>query len=112
MTIKVGHNAQGHHSHNLRQPRFPIPTGPDREPVVHVGIERQPDRRRTAQDLPVSARHETILQAMGTIRPVSPREIALAVGLPRGGVNSSLYALQDRGLCTRIPYKGWIRTGA
>jgi predicted Rossmann fold nucleotide-binding protein DprA/Smf involved in DNA uptake len=110
VTIRIGHDAYGHHSLGQRQTRTPGPiykTG--KEPVKRMGIDRQPERQRIASELPITERHEAILEQVGT-EPTSSRTIAETLGLSRSGVNSSLYALQDRGLVQRIQYKGWVRT--
>lgn len=107
MTIRIGTDAYGHHKHGIKQTRVagPIRSG---KTVKHVGIDRQPDRTRIAQDLPLAERHEAILAQVGA-EPTSAQTIAKALELKPSGVTSSLYALQDRGLVSRVQYKGWIR---
>jgi len=79
--------------------------------IKRQGITRQPNRQRTAQDKPLTERHLAILRVLDTDwdDPMRPGEIAEVLGLTREGVNSSLYAIQDRGLVERIPGKGWVK---
>ena len=110
MTIRTGHNAQGHHTHHgQRVARTVVGYADGREPVVHVGIERQPDRKRKAMELPLQERHELIFEQVGT-EPTKAAAIAKTLDMKPDGVNSSLYVLQDRGLVRRVQYKGWVRT--
>ena len=110
MAIRTGTDAQGHHAHVIRPTRTPGPVWAGAPPVKRMGIERQPDRERAAPDRPLSARHAAILELVGE-EPTSAKVIAEALGLPRAGVDSSLYSLQTRGLVMRVPgRKGWVRT--
>ena len=110
MTIRIGTDAYGHHKHGMKQTRMAGSTwNSGKAPVVHVGIERQPDRKRVAAELPLAERHEAILAQVG-YEPTRAAVIAETLGLKQTGVNSSLYVLQDRGLVRRIQYKGWVRT--
>jgi DNA-binding transcriptional ArsR family regulator len=108
MTIRVGQNAQGHHSHGMRRARLPVP------PVVgtpekRVGIDRKP-RDRTAPDLPITEHHERVLEAMAPGEVISASKLAGALEEKKTSVSSALYVLADRGLVERVPYKGWRRT--
>jgi predicted Rossmann fold nucleotide-binding protein DprA/Smf involved in DNA uptake len=108
MTIRVGADARGHHRHVLKQTRVTGPTwNAGKESVKHVGIDRKP-RERKAAELPLKERHEAILELVGD-EPISAPAIARALDMKPSGVTSGLYALQDRGLVSRILYKGWIR---
>ena len=109
MTLRPGSNARGHHSHAIRRARTPLPLVTE-EPIKHAGITRQPDRQRTAQDLPLSERHEQVLALVGNL-PRGPKVIGDQLGISRSSANASLYALQDRGLVTRIQGKGWVLAG-
>jgi len=82
--------------------------------IKREGITRQPYRKRVAKDLPLTERHLAILQMVDTDHehPTKPTEIAEVLGLPATGVQSSLYALQDRGLVERVPFKGWVKKEA
>lgn len=109
MTIRAGHDDSGHRSRAARRARSPVPGGPQKPRTKRPGIQRQTYRTRIAQDLPLTERHDAILALVNPDAPTSPRVIADALDLPVAGVTSSLYALQDRGLVTRIQYKGWTR---
>jgi predicted Rossmann fold nucleotide-binding protein DprA/Smf involved in DNA uptake len=104
MTIKVGQNAQGHHTHAMQRARIPVQ--PDPSPK-HVGITRS-TRKRVAKDLPTSQRHEQVLAAMGD-ELISATALARELEMSKDGLTASLYALADRGLVERVPYKGWRR---
>jgi DNA-binding transcriptional ArsR family regulator len=103
---------KGHRRHWEKGGRLRYPgddPGEPRKKIVRQGIQRQPNRQRIAQDLPLTERHETILRVVDIVEPIKAAEIADALGLPASGVQSTLYALQDRGLVERIPYKGWVK---
>ena len=106
MTIRVGTDFYGHHSHMFRMARQ---TTAARKVVTRQGIRRSP-RARTAQDRPLSERHMAILKVVDIVDPIRVGEIADVLQMNPKGVNSSLYALQDRGLVSRVPYKGWVRS--
>lgn len=109
MTIHTGHDEQGHARRIMRRARIPVPGGPIKRPKPRQGITRQP-RDRTAPARPLTERHQAILAHLDTTKPTRVVDIADALDLTRAGTTSSLYALQDRGFATRIPYKGWIKT--
>jgi DNA-binding MarR family transcriptional regulator len=110
VTIRVGHNAQGHRSRDQRRaPMVPEPV----KKVKRQGIVRSP-RKRVAPKLPLSEHQQQVLDAIeavdpGDDRPFSAAKLAEAIGGSKAGTTSTLYVLQDRGLVERIPYKGWRR---
>jgi predicted HTH transcriptional regulator len=108
MTIRIGRDAYGHHRHVGTQKR--VNTSPFvGQKKERLGIERQP-RERIAKDLPLSERHEAVLRMVDVEDPIRATEIGEVLGITRSGVNSSLYALQDRGLVQRVPYRGWVKS--
>jgi len=76
--------------------------------IVRTGIARRPTPR-TAADLPLTGAQQEVLDLLGH-ELISPRPIAEALGRSSAGVIASLFALADRGLIERVPYKGWRRT--
>ena len=108
MTIRTGTDFAGHHSHTFRKARMPAPPPPGKV-VKRNGIKRDPNRQRTARELPLSGRHLDVLRLVSD-EPTAPRSIATELGITYGSVSSALYALQDRELVQRIPYTGWVRT--
>ena len=111
MTIRVGTDAQGHHSHSYRQSRTqgisPFATKP---PEVRVGIERRGVGRAKPPPKPLSDTHLAILKMVDIEDPISAREIAEVLGMKANSVNSGLYVLQSRGLVQRsLHRKGWVK---
>jgi len=76
--------------------------------IVRLGITRRPTPR-TAGDLPLTGPQQEVLDLLGRDL-TSPGPIAQALGRSSAGVIASLFALADRGLIERVPYKGWRRT--
>jgi len=76
--------------------------------IVRRGITRRATTR-TAADLPLTRARREVLDLVGQDL-MSPGPIAQALGRSSAGVTASLFALADRGLIERIPYKGWRRT--
>ena len=76
--------------------------------IVRLGITRRPTTR-TAADLPLTGAQREVLDLRGQDL-MSPGPIAQTLGRSSAGVTASLFALADRGLIERIPYKGWRRT--
>ena len=76
--------------------------------IVRLGITRRATTR-TAADLPLTGAQREVLDLLGQDL-MSPGPIAQALGRSSAGVTASLFALADRGLIERVPYKGWRRT--
>jgi len=75
--------------------------------IVRLGITRRPTIR-TAAELPLTGAQQEVLDLLGRDL-ISPGPIAKALGRSSAGVTASLFALADRGLIERVPYKGWRR---
>lgn len=66
-------------------------------------------RQRIAPGLPISERHAEVLAEMTVGEIVGASTLRHRLDLAHGSVVSALYALQDRGLVERVPYRGWRR---
>lgn len=77
-----------------------------RKPVESIG--RSP-RERTAASRPLTEPQAQVL-ALLTREPTPVSHLSLRLDRPYHGVNSTLYALQDRGLVERVPRVGWRLT--
>lgn len=99
---------QGHRRRNRFRviPLAPIPGTGRQRPAVE-GIERQP-RARTAPALPPNERALELLAYLGD-EPIGATELARRAGMGKSGITATLYALADRGLAERVPFKGWRR---
>jgi biotin operon repressor len=75
---------------------------------THRGIVRSP-RAKTAAMLPISAPQAEVLLLL-TDELQSPGSVARQLDRSVSSVTSSLYALQERGLVEKVPYKGWKLT--
>jgi predicted Rossmann fold nucleotide-binding protein DprA/Smf involved in DNA uptake len=106
VTIRIGQDAHGHHSHTMKRAR--LPTVPVRRTETRQGIKRLP-RDRVAGDLPLTEGQQAVYAAMGE-SVVSATALARAEGMSAAGVSSIMYRLADRGLVERVPGKGWRRT--
>jgi DNA-binding MarR family transcriptional regulator len=82
-----------------------------RKMIKREGIKPRSYQGRTVNEsTPLTERHKRILRMVDIEDPIKPGEIAEVLGLKRDGVVSSLYALQDRGLVERVPFKGWRKS--
>lgn len=99
----LGHRRRGH--------RAVAKTTGERDPrikTVRKGIRRAP-RDRTAAALPLSDAQREVLEVLDAeTRSVSWLTAEIGGRTPPS-VTASLYALADRGLAERVPYKGWRR---
>lgn len=107
MTIIVGSNAQGHHTHTYARARLVQPPVQGKK-IKRTGIVRAEGRKKPP--LPeMKPRHHAILRMVDIEDPISAREIGEVLGLTLSGTNSSLYALERRGLVHRVHGKGWVK---
>lgn len=76
--------------------------------IVRKGIARRPSQR-TASGLPLTEPQAQVLAVLDADLRSAAWITAEVGGRTQASVVSSLYALEDRGLAERVPYKGWRR---